>query len=401
MRKYGGAGLSRPEQIVEVAKATADLRKQGHSVVLVVSAMGKTTDQLVDLAHSVSSAPNRRELDMLLSTGERVSMALMSMALHELGCPAISFTGSQAGVFTNSSHSDAHIVDIRPVRVESALQEGKVVVIAGFQGVNPETKEITTLGRGGSDTTAVALAAHFQSPRCEIIKNVPGICSADPRYVVNPTTYLSLPAQVAAEMSFWGAKILHYRSVELAQALKVPLFVGNIHDENGGTHLTLNAAGDEDMYESGRILSVNSHSVVETFEIQSDSMNSALNEWSNFLNKHQLPHPQILASAAEPSKARVMVTAPPETLSSIRELVTGVKNISCINESLCSVTATCYGSTSSQLSDKIVQLLANHEIGVKKMTLSSMSISCFVPVEHQERAVQLIHKLIDNSENGN
>src|SRR3954465_4373867 len=183
VQKYGGACLETPEKIRAVAGALAQLHGRGYRIVAVVSAMGKTTDELVRMAYQVSPHPNRRELDMLLTTGERISMSLMSMALADLGVPAISFTGSQAGVMTDDSHSSARILDVRPIRVREELDSGRVVVLAGFQGVNPATKEITTLGRGGSDTTAVAMAAALNATCCEIVKEVDGVCSADPRIV--------------------------------------------------------------------------------------------------------------------------------------------------------------------------------------------------------------------------
>src|ERR1700749_1422775 len=163
VQKYGGGWLETPAQIRAGAPSLADLHSQGHRVVVIVSAMGKTTDQLIEMAYQVSPAPNRRELDMLLTTGERISMSLMSMALSDLGVPAISFTGSQAGVMTDGSHSSARILDVRPTRVLEELGRGRIVVLAGFQGVNPVTRDITTLGRGGSDTTAVAMAAALKA----------------------------------------------------------------------------------------------------------------------------------------------------------------------------------------------------------------------------------------------
>ena len=170
VQKYGGVCLETPAKIRAVARSLADLHGRGYRVVAIVSAMGKTTDQLIQMAYQVSPTPNRRELDMLLTTGERISMSLMSMALSDLGVPAISFTGSQAGVMTDDSHSSARILDVRPIRVREELDRGRVVVLAGFQGVNPVTREVTTLGRGGSDTTAVAMAAALKAERCEIIK---------------------------------------------------------------------------------------------------------------------------------------------------------------------------------------------------------------------------------------
>src|SRR5947199_10455624 len=185
VQKYGGACLETAAKIRAVAVDLADLHRRGHRVVVVVSAMGKTTDELIRTAYQVSPHPNRRELDMLLTTGERISMSLMSMALSDLGVPAISFTGSQAGVMTDESHSSARILEVRPVRVREELDRGRIVVLAGFQGVNTLTREITTLGGGGSDTTSVDMAAALGAERCEIVKEVDGVCSADPRIVAN------------------------------------------------------------------------------------------------------------------------------------------------------------------------------------------------------------------------
>src|SRR6201996_1382448 len=225
VQKYGGACLETPAKIRAVASSLADLRSRGYRVVAVVSAMGKATDELIRMAYQVSPHPNRRELDMLLTTGERISMSLMSMALSDLGVPAISFTGSQAGVMTDESHSSARILDVRPTRVLEELGRGRIVVLAGFQGVNPVTRDITTLGRGGSDTTAVAMAAALKAMCCEIIKEVDGVCSADPSIVTDAKPLRQLDFASLSEMSFWGAKVLHFRSVELAQSRNVALVV--------------------------------------------------------------------------------------------------------------------------------------------------------------------------------
>src|SRR6201989_3333473 len=223
VQKDGGVCVQTQEKIRAVARSLADLQGRGHRVVAIVSAMGKTTDQLIQMAYQVSPHPNRRELDMLLTTGERISMSLMSMALSDLGVPAISFTGSQAGVMTDDSHSSARILDVRPIRVREELDRGRVVVLAGFQGVNPATREITTLGRGGSDTTAVAMGAVMKAERCEMIKEVDVIFSADPRIVPDAAPLRRVDFASLSDMCFWGAKILHSRSVELAQSQDVPL----------------------------------------------------------------------------------------------------------------------------------------------------------------------------------
>ncbi|MCB0356172.1 MAG: aspartate kinase, partial [Bdellovibrionales bacterium] len=186
--KFGGSCLANPEKIRLRAQQIKSFYDQGLKVITVVSAMGNQTNELVNLAYKVSPTPHRRELDMLLTTGERISMALLSMALNDLHCPAISFTGSQAGVLTEEHHNHANIKEIKPIRVEQELSNDKVVIIAGFQGVNPITKEVTTLGRGGSDTTAMAFAKHFKG-RCYIFKDVPGVCSADPNKYHHAQTF--------------------------------------------------------------------------------------------------------------------------------------------------------------------------------------------------------------------
>ena len=243
VKKFGGAGLSSIEKVREAAQSIKQSHDQGNQTIAVVSAMGKTTDRLVSKAYEISSRPDRRELDMLISTGERVSMALLTMALKDLGCNAISFTGSQAGVLTDSSHGFASILEVKPIRVEESLAENKVVVVAGFQGVDPKTKEITTLGRGGTDVTAVALAGHFKAQRCEIIKEVNGIYTADPNRVEKAQRIEKINYQTLLHMCRWGAKALHFRSVELAEKLNTPIWVGALDHPELGTLCSHDGSG--------------------------------------------------------------------------------------------------------------------------------------------------------------
>jgi aspartate kinase len=200
--------------------------------------MGQTTDGLLRLARQVSAEPSRRELDMLLTTGERVTMALLAMALHDLGVPAISFTGSQSGILTDGAHNAARIVAVRPERIRTGLERGQVVIVAGFQGVNPETKEITTLGRGGSDTTAVALAAALGDGRCEIYTDVPGVLSADPRLVPSARVIPRLDYATCSALAHLGGRVLHARCVDLASRERVPLTVRSSFDDSPGTLIT-------------------------------------------------------------------------------------------------------------------------------------------------------------------
>ncbi len=239
VQKYGGATLATPEKIKLVARRIARKQKSGYKIIAVVSAMGQTTNDLIRLAQQVSSRPTLREMDMLLSVGERVSMSLLSMALNDLGCTAISLTGSQAGILTDDLHANANIMDVKAFRVEQALSENKIVILAGFQGVSAVTKEVTTLGRGGSDISAVAMAEYLKAERCEILKDVDGVYTADPRLVPDAKRIRTLSTAHFLEMTSWGAKVLNSRSVQLALDKNVPLYIASAENETiEGTLIT-------------------------------------------------------------------------------------------------------------------------------------------------------------------
>ncbi|MBE9126376.1 aspartate kinase [Coleofasciculus sp. LEGE 07081] len=236
VQKFGGTSVGSVERIQSVAQRVIKAVKNGNSLVVVVSAMGKTTDGLVKLASAISDNPNRREMDMLLSTGEQVSIALLSMALQELGQPAISLTGAQVGIVTEAHHSRARILNIQTERILRHLEEGKVVVVAGFQGISSTSEwEITTLGRGGSDTSAVALAASLGASRCEIYTDVPGILTADPRVVPDAQLMDEITADEMLELASLGAKVLHPRAVEIARNYGMPLVVLSSWTDDPGT----------------------------------------------------------------------------------------------------------------------------------------------------------------------
>jgi aspartate kinase len=238
VQKYGGSSVSDAERIKRVAERIVASRKAGDDVVVVVSAMGDTTDELLDLAHQVSPVPAGRELDMLLTSGERISMALLAMAIHNLGFEARSYTGSQAGVITTSVHGKARIIDVTPGRLRGALDEGAIAIVAGFQGVSQDTKDITTLGRGGSDTTAVALAAALRADVCEIYTDVDGVFTADPRIVANARHIKQITYEEMLELAACGAKVLHLRSVEYARRAGLPIHVRSSYSHNTGTMVT-------------------------------------------------------------------------------------------------------------------------------------------------------------------
>jgi aspartate kinase len=232
VQKYGGSSVANVEKVGHVADRVVAARQAGHDVVVVVSAMGKTTDDLLALAKGVSTDPPRRELDMLVSTGERVTMALLSIAIHARGCDAISFTGSQSGIITTDRHFDARILEVRPHRIEDELARGKIVIVAGYQGMSYR-REITTLGRGGSDTTAVALAAALGAERCEIYSDVDGVYSADPRVVHGAQHLPEIDLASLQEMAEAGAKVLNAQAVEWARRAKIAIHARKTSDPVG------------------------------------------------------------------------------------------------------------------------------------------------------------------------
>ncbi|MBG6183401.1 aspartate kinase [Arthrobacter sp. CAN_A214] len=235
VQKFGGSSVADAEGIRRVARRVVETQAAGNQVVVVVSAMGDSTDELLDLASQVSSAPHAREMDMLLSAGERISMALLAMAINGLGASAHSFTGSQAGMITDAIHGKARIIDVSPHRIRTAIEKGDVAIVAGFQGMSRDSNDITTLGRGGSDTTAVALAAALDADVCEIYTDVDGVYTADPRVVPSAQKIDTISSQEMLEMAASGARILHLRCVEYARRFGVPLHVRSSFSHHEGT----------------------------------------------------------------------------------------------------------------------------------------------------------------------
>jgi aspartate kinase len=235
VQKYGGSSVADAEGMKRVANRIVAAKRDGNQVVVVVSAMGDTTDELIDLAEQITPIPQGRELDMLLTAGERISMALLAMAINNLGHEASSFTGSQAGVITTSAHGRARIIDVTPGRIQEALDSGAIAIVAGFQGISQDTKDVTTLGRGGSDTTAVALAATLDADVCEIYTDVDGVFSADPRVVPNAQKLKTVTYDEMLELAASGAKVLHLRCVEYARRFNLPIHVRSSFSNNEGT----------------------------------------------------------------------------------------------------------------------------------------------------------------------
>ncbi|WP_159620936.1 aspartate kinase [Ruania rhizosphaerae] len=238
VQKFGGSSVADAESIKRVARRIVETKQAGNDVAVVVSAMGDTTDELLDLASQITSAPPSREMDILLTAGERISMALLAMAIHELGVDAQAFTGQQAGMITDTAYGNARIVDVSPDRIQETLSGGGVAIVAGFQGVTENTNDVTTLGRGGSDTTAVALAAALNASVCEIFTDVDGLFTADPRIVPSAQRIDRISMEETLEMAAHGAKILHLRAVEYARRYGVPIHVRSSFSQHNGTLVT-------------------------------------------------------------------------------------------------------------------------------------------------------------------
>ncbi|HTL48198.1 MAG TPA: aspartate kinase [Verrucomicrobiae bacterium] len=250
VQKYGGSSVGNADRIRNVARRVAAKKKQGHKLVVVVSAMGDTTDDLITLAEQITKTPNEREMDMLLSTGEQISVALLAMAIHELGVKAMSFTGPQVGIITDKFHTKAKILDINTDRMQKALAQGNVVIVAGFQGKTCE-EEVTTLGRGGSDLTAVALAKALKAKCCEIYTDVDGIYTADPRLVPDAQKIEQISYDEILELAALGAKVMHSRSIEVGKKFNVPIYVRNSMNNHEGTLITKESKQMEDVVVSG------------------------------------------------------------------------------------------------------------------------------------------------------
>jgi aspartate kinase len=401
VRKYGGATIDSPEKIKSIAESLALHKKNGESCVAIVSAMGETTNQLIQLAHKVSVQPTRREMDMLLTTGERVSMALLSMALHDQGCDSISLTGSQAGIFTDEDHLNAHIIDVKGYRIDESLRRNKIVVLAGFQGVSPTTKEITTLGRGGTDTTAVAISIYLKAQLCEILKEVPSLFTADPRLIktAQPIKEITYPALL--DMTFWGAKLMHYRSVELAAAYSLPLYIGPAHSHSSGSpsgtfvrHF-LDTSGGSMNFENPRILGVNSHAEILRLEIRQTESSNPLETLKNTLQEKQIYLPQILHAENVFSDFHIYVTGPSETLTAIKtELQSELGMKVSHSAALASVTVTCHGIMHPDISIGLVRALQSARVSFEKMIYSPASITFFVAAKDRVQAIDSLHSLV-------
>ncbi len=390
VQKYGGATLATPEKIKQVAHRIHQLYQSGTQVVVVVSAMGDTTNSLIALAHQISERPALREMDMLLSVGERMSMSLLSMALNDLGCPAISFTGSQAGILTDESHINAQIIDVKGFRVQEALQKNLVVIMAGFQGVSPLTKEITTLGRGGSDTSAVAMAAYLKAEQCEILKDVDGVYTADPKKIPNAQHIEKLNYEHLVQMTSWGAKVLHQNSVKMAQQKNVKLFVGSAADTfHNGTIIT-----HDYQFNQQQALALNSFQNVYSLQT---NLNHA--DFNSYLHQNQIGATQDLPFQTQSNTQQAnqniqFITAPLETLNAISEFEAKQSIYKIINKKLSTVSITFSQSTNDALLKEVLISLKKNNIKIEESFYSQQSLHFLILAQDHLQTLQCLHKQI-------
>ena len=396
VHKYGGSSVADAERIKNVARRIADVREKGWGVVAVVSAMGGSTDELIDLAHSVSFDPGLRELDLLLSTGEIVSCALLTMALADLGQEAVSLTGSQAGIHTDSSHGRALINRIDTARMAKELDEGRTVVVAGFQGIT-EGQDITTLGRGGSDTTAVALSAALGADRCEIYTDVDGIYTADPRIVTEARKLSEIGYDEMLELANYGAK-MHPRSVDLGLVFRVPIYVASSFNDTPGT-LIHDGADKKDMEDRIKVTGIACTNNVAKITVRSvpdqPGVAAALFEP---LAQSGISVDTIVQNTSEDRTTDISFTVSGTDLSTamskVQELSTEIGCGPLISEAnLAAVSVVGSGMQHTPgYASRMFRFLAEGNINIDMITTSEIRISCIIREDQAQEAVRLLHQ---------
>ena len=396
VHKYGGSSVADAGMIQNVARRIAEVRKQGTGVVAVVSAMGDSTDDLLELAHSVSDQPHPRELDLLLSTGELVSCTLLTMALADLGQEAVSLTGSQAGIHTDTSHGRARIYSVDTARIQKELQEGRIVVVAGFQGIT-ESEDITTLGRGGSDTTAVALAAALEADRCEVYTDVDGIYTADPRIVPEARKLSEISYDEMLELANYGAK-MHPRSIELGAVYNVPIYVASSFNDTPGT--LIHGESDRGDMEhrikaTGIAITRNVAKITVRSVPDRPGVAAALFEP---LAQGGISVDTIVQNTSEDRTTDISFTVSGDdlkaALAKVEELTSVIGFGTLISEpGLAAVSVVGSGMQHTPgYASRMFRVLADGSVNIDMITTSEIRISCIISEDQAEDAVRLLHR---------
>ncbi len=395
VQKYGGTSVANTERFMEVARRIKRYHDQGEQVVVVVSAMGGVTDRLIKLAAEVSPQTSEREMDMLLATGEQQSVALLAMALHGLGCPAISLTGAQAGIETDGVHSKARIRNISPERIEKYLGDGQVVIVAGFQG-QTEDDMITTLGRGGSDLTAVALAAALEADLCQIYTDVDGVYTADPRIVPEARKIGTISHDEMLEMASLGAKVMQSRSVEFAKKFGVQLEVRSSLNQSPGTIITEETEAMEEVVIRG--ISADKNEAKLTVHEVPDRPGQAARLFG-ILARAAINVDMIIQTASRSGRADISFTVPKTELNTIRNKLAEriVEELGCeriaYDEDIAKVSLVGIGMRShSGVAAEMFEALARVGINIQMISTSEIKISCVVAEEAADQAVRILHR---------
>jgi aspartate kinase len=392
VQKYGGSSVADVDKLRKIARLIADVKGQNIDIAVVVSAMGKTTDELVAMARGISPKPPRREMDMLLSTGERITMSLLCMTLHELGFDAVSLTGSQAGIITNDRHNDAQVIEVRPFRVQDEIAKGKVVIIGGFQGVSYK-RDITTLGRGGSDTTAVALAAALDAERCEIYSDVDGVYSADPTLMAEARHLPEVTYPVMQEMSMAGAKVLHAHAVQFAKEKDIAIYARSTFKPGRETVIRRISPGTVI-----GVQAVVSEKQVDRIRLSGTDALALFKQAVEYLESEQVPIKEVnvteTTAGGEQFKASFVVSL--QNVVSWEQIKTTIINKIgagiAFDTDLATLSLIGEGLNRNNLTLlETVDLLTQNSVSVLGITTTSFRISLLVPRNQIEKSVQLCH----------
>ena len=394
VQKYGGSSVASPERIKRVAERVKRTRAKGHSLVVVVSALGDTTDELLELSKRMTRRPSRRELDMLMSTGEQISVSLLAMALHELGCDAISFTGGQVGIVTDSSYTRARILDISTHRIREELKKKKVVIVAGFQGINPQ-HEITTLGRGGSDLTAVALAKALRADACEIYTDVEGVFTTDPRIVKQARKIDKISYEEMLELASSGAQVMQSRSIEVAGKYDIPIHVRSSFTNRQGTWIVKEDRSMEDVLIRG--VSLNKDEAKLTLSGVPNRPGVAAVVFKT-LAQSGINVDMIIQNIGKSTDTDISFTVPKtDSDSAVRCLEKlakriGIKGVS-QDAGIAKVSVVGIGMRShAGVAAAMFDVLGKNKINIEMISTSEIKISCVVKKKDAEKAVRLLHR---------
>ena len=393
VQKFGGSSVANVERVQNVARRVANYRKKGYDLVVVVSALGDTTDELIELAHQINTEPSEREMDMLLATGEQISVALLAMAIHKLGFEAISFTGAQVGIITDTSHTRARIIKINADKIKEELKKGKIVIVAGFQGVTLN-QDITTLGRGGSDLTAVALAKELQADKCEIYTDVQGIYTTDPRIEPKAKKIKEITYDEMLEMASLGAQVMQARSIEVAKKFDVSIHVRSSFNDMTGTMITKEAKRMEDVVVSG--VTVNKSEAKITVcnvpdrpgiaaRIFKELSSSGVNVDMIVQNVSHIRQTDISFTV---SKADVQ-----KTMRITKKVAKSIQSGEVLDDQdIARVAVVGVGMKSHPgVAAKMFDVLAKNKINIEMISTSDISISCIIKKKFAEVAVRALH----------